>query len=288
MIAVPSSARGPSRERAGRFQATSWRVIALGLALVAGGCATAHNYRDPGGPRFVGQHAADAPPGSDLHVVTFNIAHAHRIPEAIAILRTQASLRDMDVLALQEMDAPGVQAIAKAMGLNYVYYPASRGPEEERDMGEALLSPWPIEESWKVPLPHDTRVIHRSRVAVGARIRVDGRAVRAYSVHFGSPWGMGGGGRRDQAKAVLADALASPDPVVIAGDFNGKGVSRVFESAGFLWVTRDVGRTVGPFSFDHIVARGLTAAPSRAAGVVREAKGASDHRPVWARLHLRD
>jgi endonuclease/exonuclease/phosphatase family metal-dependent hydrolase len=263
-----------------------WHAIGLGLALIVGGCASAHNYLDPGGPRHVGQHAGDTPPGSDVHVVTFNIAHSKHIPEAIDILRTQPSLRDLDVLALQEMDAPGVQAIAKAMGLNYVYYPASRGPEEERDMGVALLSPWPIEESWKVPLPHVTRVLHRSRAAVAARIRIDGRAVRVYSVHFGSPWGMGGGRRRDQARAVLANALASADPVVIAGDFNSKGVSRIFESAGFLWITRDVGRTVGPFSFDHIVARGLGPAGSRTAGVVREAKGASDHRPVWAHLHL--
>jgi endonuclease/exonuclease/phosphatase family metal-dependent hydrolase len=221
-------------------------------------------------------------------VVTFNIKYSRRIPEAILILRTQASLRNMDVLALQEMDAPGVQAIARAMGLNYVYYPASRGPGNERDMGEALLSPWPIEESWKVPLPHLMSVVHRSRAAVGARIRIDGRAVRVYSVHFGSPLRMGGGGRRDQARAVLTDALSSADPVVIAGDFNSKSVSRVFESAGFLWVTRDVGRTAGPFSYDHIVARGLTLAGSTTVGVVREAKEASDHRPVWARLYLRD
>lgn len=275
--------RGAARASRTMFQ----RAFALGLAVVAAGCGSAQNYLDPHGPRYVGQHAGGVLPGSDVHVVTFNIAHARRIPEAIAILRTHAPLRDMDVLALQEMDAPGVMAIAQALGLNYVYYPASRGPKDERDMGEALLSPWPIEESWKVPLPHVTRVLHRSRAAVAARIRIDGRAVRAYSVHFGSPWGMGGGRRRDQAQAVLADALASTDPVVIAGDFNSKSVSRVFESAGFAWVTRDVGHTAGPFSFDHIVALGLTPAGSQAAGVVREAKEASDHRPVWARLDLR-
>ncbi len=264
------------------------RSIALGLALLAGGCATAQNYLDASGPRYMGHHAVGTPPGSDVHVVTYNIKYSRRISEAIDILRTQAPLRDLDVLALQEMDAPGVQAIAKAMGLNYVYYPASRGPKDERDMGEALLSPWPIEESWKVPLPHVTRVVHRSLAAVAARIRIDGRVVRVYSVHFGSPYRMSAAGRRDQARTVLADALASTDPVVIAGDFNSKKVSRVFERAGFIWVTRGVGRTIGPFSFDHIVARGMRPAGSGAAGVVREAKAASDHRPVWARLYLRD
>jgi endonuclease/exonuclease/phosphatase family metal-dependent hydrolase len=273
---------------ADRAAAMSWPAIALGVALLAGGCAGALNYLDANGPRYMGQHAGDAPPGSDVHVVSFNIKTSEHIAEAIAILRTRAPLRDLDVLALQEMDAPGVQAIAEAMGLNYVYYPASRGRKNGRDMGEALLSPWPIEQSWKVPLPHLQRLSHRSRAAVAARIRIDGRAVRVYSVHFGSPMRMSPGRRRDQARAVLADALASVEPVVIAGDFNSKNVSRVFESAGFLWVTRDVGRTIGPFSYDHIVARGLTPAATNAAGVVREANEASDHRPVWARLHLRD
>jgi endonuclease/exonuclease/phosphatase family metal-dependent hydrolase len=106
----------------------------------------------------------------------------------------------------------------------------------------------------------------------------------AYSVHFGSPWGMGPGGRKDQAETVLQDAQPRPEPVVIAGDFNSKGVSQVFEAAGFSWPTRDIGHTAGPFSFDQVLARGLAPVGEPAAGVVHEAKQASDHRPVWALL----
>ena len=271
------------RAREGR-ESGALCALAVGLAVLAAGCGTASNYLDPHGPRYAGEHAGPLPAGADVRVVTFNIEHARRIPEAIAILREHAPLRAADVLALQEMDAPGTEAIARDLGLNYVYYPASRGPGDERDMGEALLTPWPIEESWKVALPHVTRVLHRSRAAVAARIRIGGRALVAYSVHFGSPWGMGPGRRREQAEAVLADAVNRPDPVVIAGDFNSKGVSRVFEAAGFSWATRDVGRTAGPFAFDHVVARGLAPVGDPAAGVVREAREASDHRPVWAVL----
>ncbi len=260
-------------------------ALAAALALLAGGCGTAHNYLDPRGPGFAGQHAGPPPavdPQPGLRVVSFNVEHARRIPQAIAILRTHAPLREADALALQEMDLPGTQAIAQALGLNYAYYPASRGPGDERDMGEAVLSPWPIEASWKVRLPRLTRGLQRSRSAVAARILVEGRALTVYSVHFGSPWGMGGGGRREQAQAVLSDARGRSGPVVIAGDFNSKSVSRVFEQAGFTWATREIGRTAGPFSFDHVVARGLAPSGTPAAGVVREAREASDHRPVWA------
>jgi endonuclease/exonuclease/phosphatase family metal-dependent hydrolase len=213
-------------------------ALVLTLAVLSAACGTASNYLDPQGPRYAGEYAGPPPATGDVRVVTFNIAHAERIPQAIAILRKYDSLRAPDVLALQEMDESGTEAIARELGLNYVYYPASRGPGDERDMGEALLTPWPIEESWKVKLPHVTRGIHRSRAAVAARIRIGGHALVAYSVHFASPWGMGPGGRKDQAQTVLEDALA----------------------------------------------RGLVPLGEPAAGVVREAKQASDHRPVWARL----
>jgi endonuclease/exonuclease/phosphatase family metal-dependent hydrolase len=261
-------------------------ALAVALAVLATGCGTASNHLDPQGPRYAGEHAGPLPAGGDVRVVTFNIAHAKRIPEAVAILKQYASLRAPDMLMLQEMDESGTEAIARELGLNYVYYPASRGPGEWRDMGEAVLTPWPIEQTWKVMLPHLTRGIQRSRAAVAARIRIGGRTLVAYSVHFGSPWGMGPGSRRDQAETVLADARERPEPIVIAGDFNSKGVSQVFEAAGFCWPTRDIGHTAGPFSFDQVVARGLTPLGDPPAGVVHEAKQASDHRPVWATLRF--
>ncbi len=264
------------------------RALAVTLAALAAGCATSSDYVVHQGPRYEGKNAGASPAeaGANLRVVTFNIEHGKRVPEAIAILRTYAALRAPDVLTLQEMDAPGVEAIARELGLNYVYYPAPREPGDGHDMGEALLTPWPIEESWDVTLPHVTRGIHRSRAAVAARIRIGGRVLVAYSVHFAAPWGMGSGGRRDQAAAVLADARDRPESVIVAGDFNSKGVSNVFESAGFAWPTRHIGHTVGPFSYDQVVARGLVPVGDPAAGVVHEAKQASDHRPVWAVLRF--
>src|SRR6185436_18131400 len=115
--------------------------------------ASVHNYLEPEGPRYAGGPSpmSAAPPRGDgsLRVVTFNVEYAKRIPEAIAALRADG-LRGADVIALQEMDAPGTAAIAEALGMNYVYYPASRHPKTGRDFGNAILSPWPIEASRKV------------------------------------------------------------------------------------------------------------------------------------------
>jgi endonuclease/exonuclease/phosphatase family metal-dependent hydrolase len=244
-------------------------------------CATAENYLDPAGPLFEASFGEVRDAGPALRVVSFNVEHGLRLPQAVAALAGHQDLRGADVLLLQEMTGDGVEAIACALGMNAVYYPASR--LKGRDLGNAVLSPWPIVASWKVPLPHLTRVVGNSRSAVAARLQVGGRTLVAYSVHLGSPLGLSAGRRRDQAKAVLADADRSPlEPAVVGGDFNSRGVGEVFVRQGFAWPTRSVGRTVWLFAYDHVFTRGLGS--EGRAGVARDVRDASDHHPVWAVL----
>jgi endonuclease/exonuclease/phosphatase family metal-dependent hydrolase len=219
--------------------------------------------------------------------VTFNIEYAKRIDAALAALRSHPDLRGADVLALQEMDAPGVERIARELGLNYVYYPASLHPGTRRDVGNAILSPWPLDDDRKLLLPHRSRVLGQGRAAVTARVLVAGRPIRVYSVHLGSPLGTSGGNRRQQAEVILADARAFAEPVLVAGDFNSSSVGRLFEGEGFVWPTKGKGATTRRFSFDHVLARGLVPRAVAGAGVAREVRDASDHRPVWAVLLLR-
>jgi len=119
-------------------------------------------------------------------VVSFNVEFGLRIPEAIRALQAEPALRAPDLLLLQEMDAPGVEAVARALGLNYVYYPSSVHPTYKRDIGTAVLSPWPVEDRSKVQLPHTSRLSGHARAAVAATVRVAGRPVRAYSLHLGT------------------------------------------------------------------------------------------------------
>jgi endonuclease/exonuclease/phosphatase family metal-dependent hydrolase len=261
------------------------RRLALATGILCSfACATARNYLDPSGPRVEASFGEVRDADPSLHIVTFNIEHGQRVEQAIAGLRDHAQLRGADVLLLQEMTADGVEAIARALSLNTVYYPAYR--VEGRDTGNAILSPWPIEASWKVPLPHLTRVVGKSRSAVAARLRIDGRPIVVYSVHLGSPLGLSPGRRRAQAEAVLADANRDPSQaVVIAGDFNSRSVGRVFIRDGFRWATRATKRSIFLFSFDHVFTRGL--GTEGRAGVARDVNDASDHLPVWALLSPR-
>jgi endonuclease/exonuclease/phosphatase family metal-dependent hydrolase len=262
------------------------RLAAAALALLATGCAAALNHAEPSGPRFAGSFV-DAPPPDALRVVTFNVKFGRNVAGAAALIESDPRLRAPDVLALQELDESGAECLARALRLNYVYYPAAVHPADHRNFGNAIFSPWPIAEDKKLILPHRHRFRGMQRIAVAATVRIRDVPVRVYSVHLETPAGLGGGARRDQARAILEDA-ASYARVIVAGDMNGQGAARdVFVPDGYTWLTRGVGRTIARFSWDHILVRGLRPAPGcLTAGAVPNAFEASDHRPVWGRLVL--
>lgn len=262
------------------------------LAVPSLGCTTARNYLDPDQPLYEGSYAdapgvgAEAETPTTIRVVTFNVERGEKVSEAVELLRGHPDLRGVDVLLLQEMRAPGVAELARALSLNYVYYPSSHHTKQGRDIGNAVLSPWPIERRWKIILPHLSRFSRHARSVVAAQLKLGSRVVRAYSLHLGTPVNLSGKQRLEQLQAVFEDARDSSDPVVIGGDFNGKSMAEWLATQGFEWPTRDVGKTTTllSLSFDHILARGLEPTGDPGAGVVRGARGVSDHFPVWASL----
>jgi endonuclease/exonuclease/phosphatase family metal-dependent hydrolase len=274
-------------------------IAALALAASGLACASAVNYLGPSEPRYLyaseGRAARGDAAAAPLRVVSFNIAYAIEIDRAIEVLRESEPLRDPDVLALQEMDAPGTERIAQALGMNAVYFPSGVHPKHERDFGCAVLSPWPLEEPRKLVLPHGARVTGLRRAAVSATVVRGSRRIRVYSLHLPSPLAISGGSRKEQLRALAADAASAEGPVVIAGDFNSHGKVEELAKAGFAWVTRDVGATarlrllgigLAGLSYDHVLAKGLRVADEPGAvGVVADNRGASDHKPVWAVLH---
>ena len=276
----------------------TWRRLAAALVAAAGlACASATSYLDPGGPlhefrREPQAHAAAV--SGPLHVVSFNIAYAVHIDRALEVLRGSEPLRDPDVLALQEMDAPGTGRIAKALGMNAVYFPSGVHPKHDRDFGCAVLSPWALEAPRKLVLPHGARGSGLRRAATVVTVVRGARRIRVYSLHLPSPLAVSGGSRREQLRVLGADAATSAYPVLIAGDFNTYGQVAELERAGFAWLTRGLGDTthfrlfgipITDLSYDHFLTRGFRLAPGASAlGVVADNHDASDHLPIWALL----
>ena len=267
------------------LRSASARATVLGLsAALVMSCAPAINLLDPAAPRFVGQYASTVSSGTasqTIRVVTFNIKLARRIDRAIEVLQSD-SLRNADVFALEEMDNAGVDRIARALRLNYAYYPASIHPTDHKYFGPAILSRWPIEKSWKLLLPHEARFRHQRRTATGAIIRIGSQRVRVYAVHLETPVRISEAGREDQVQAVLSDASQFEGPVVVAGDFNSYWVGPYLVRQGYRWLTSRIGSSISIFSWDHIFVRDLSPARPASAGVIQEVRGASDHHPVWA------
>ena len=266
----------------GRF-----RSAKLGLAvalLAAAACSNALNYADPSGPRYTGHFSGvDADPA--LRIVTFNIKFSREIDRAIELFQKNHDLQNPDIIALQEMNNAGVDRIAQALGMNYVYYPSAFHPQGSGDFGCALLVKGTIESDHKVLLPHTSRFRHLLRAAVAADVVVDGIRLRAYSVHLETPFQITASQRRDQVRAILEDAARYSGPVVVAGDFNNRDiVGDVLGKAGFQWVTRDAGHTISFFSWDHVFVRGLALKAPPRKGLVLNNNGASDHLPVWAEM----
>jgi endonuclease/exonuclease/phosphatase family metal-dependent hydrolase len=260
------------------------RLLALSAAALAVGCAPAISYFDPAGPRFAGSYVGRTVPRS-LRVVTFNVKYARRPAAAAVLLKHDPRLAHADVIALQEMDEAGTDLIARALAMNYVYYPAGIHPAAGKHFGNAILSPWPLEDDAKIVLPHLGRVRRMARIAVAATVRPAGQEpLRVYSVHLGTPTGISGRHRRDQAAAIRADAARHPRAIV-AGDFNSQWIlGQAFASDGFRWLTQRVGPTISRFSWDHVAARGFQLLDCASAGTVRESRHVSDHRPVWVDL----
>ena len=269
-----------------RDAAPPWPVAAAALVgALLSACATARNYPDPAGPRYHGEFAGQ-PAAATIKVVTLNLKYSKRTATAVQLLRQEPALRDADVVALQEMDDAGSADIARALSLNYVYYPGAVHPKTKRNFGNTILTRWPIEGDSKLLLPHPGRFRKMVRIAVAATIRIRDVPVRFYSVHLETPVAVNAAQRRDQTAAVIDDAASFPR-VIVAGDFNNEAiVAQVFRDAGYRWITRDVTNTISKWRWDHVFTRGFQPRDFASVGVLEEKRDVSDHKPVWVELVL--
>ena len=263
--------------------------IVMWLAAGVASCANKGvNYPGTPGPCIAGPATAvPAPRGQDsLRIVTWNIKWGIEAEAAAEMLATHDSLRDADIVVLQEMYEGAVELVAARLGPGYVYYAATLHPRLKRHVGNAILSRWPITDDRKLVLPHDARFIGTGRAAVIGTVTVRGMPIRVYGVHFATALAVGDNGIRDQLRTVIRNADSIAGPVLIAGDFNSTRTGGLLLDKGYTWHTRRIGPTAAAgMALDHIFTRDLAIASSRV-GTVTAEKLPSDHRPVWALIAL--
>lgn len=262
-------------------------AAALMVALQGAACVHVQNQVDPEGPRYAGAPVQISEPAPrhvpDMQVASFNVEFGLEIDRALEVIREDPGLRDAEVLLLQEMDSEGTEEIAHALGMEWVYYPASI--RDGREFGNAVLSRWPIVHDEKLILPHLAVYGKTQRTATVATLDVDGVPVRVYSVHLATPVNQLLEARKQQMESVLADAEGHPY-VIIGGDMNSNSIPELAQDQGYLWPTREGPRTTWFARVDHIVFKGLAPHWTGSSGTTLDTRGASDHRPVWARGRL--
>jgi endonuclease/exonuclease/phosphatase family metal-dependent hydrolase len=260
------------------------RLVAALLLMLLAGCRTGRNYTSPQGPRYAGgppEALGALADTTSIRVVSFNVEFSMQVDSAILLLANHSALRGASVILLQEMNEKATQRIAEALGVWYVYYPAIYHFRTQQLFGNAVLTRWPIVEDRKIILPHVARFAGTQRTATAATIRVGSQRVQVYSTHLGTPGGTGGGARRDQLRAILADA-ARYQRVIIGGDMNDANVGKLPRDMGYAWPTEHGPPTSRLGRIDHIFLKGFLTPDSAAAGAVLDIGRISDHLPVWA------
>ena len=168
----------------------------------------------------------------ELRVVAFNV-HMVDGDTIVRGIDKDPALRGADLIMLEEVHrvdhlCSGACVLGKHLGFYSVYAPGhvnGNGTD-----GVALLSRSPILSAEVIELPYfDTHINSQRKVAIAAKVLIDGKPVSVYTVHLDNRVNVRD--RRAQLLPVLEHAEKQTTPVIIAGDFN---------TSPFTWLWRVV------------------------------------------------
>ena len=264
-------------------------VFLLAIVNLLSACGAAVNYVEHDSPKYA-ENLAGTPPHAStrIKVITFNLKYAEEVELAIQEFRSWPRLLKADIILLQEMNWVGTQEIAKALGYNYLYYPASIHPWTGKLFGNAILSKWPITQSEKLLLPYTNPLTKQQRIAAAATVTIGDLPVKVYSIHLETIL-LSQAKRLEQVQTILDHIQTREEPAhyIVGGDFNMVGAREIsmtralFSEAGFEAATSAIGATAAKFlRLDHIYTKGMQLIE---AGKESRSKS-SDHLPVWVIL----
>ena len=231
-------------------------------------------------PSFAGEQA------KELRVLTWNIHHGVGLDGKLDLERIAKVIthHQPDVVLLQEVDknctrSGGVDQAAELARLTQLKAVFGKAMDlQGGEYGQAILSRTELENLHIHALPSQGE----PRIAVSATTQSVLGPLTVASVHLDYE---DEARQNAQAQVCAAALLATPHPVVLAGDFNAKPDSRAL--ANFAQAPWTVNPKEGPpathpadkpeIEIDYVIVRGLRAA--KPATVIAESV-ASDHRPV--------
>ncbi len=246
-------------------------------------------------------------PSATLKIVSYNIRWrtgtqldeiAHWIKASEAPTASIIGLQEVDRAKKRTNRENNARVLAESLGMYYAWagpQSPAKSKAREEETGVALLSPYPLENITRLVLTNEGPG-GRSRVALGATIKIGRTMLRVYSVHAETRLPMWR--KIDQFRVVLDDLAKSPEgtAAIVLGDFNAwelpaiDAVRKLFTDAGFITPVPDdestyLKKVLGfdlKLKLDWIWVRGMM---PQAYGIDRQLK-VSDHFPVWVNVKM--
>jgi endonuclease/exonuclease/phosphatase family metal-dependent hydrolase len=274
------------------------------LNVTTGGAQS--NGANKGNSLESGQAEKVLPPAAagEIKVVSYNIRwrSGKELQEIVNWLKSTEAPAPT-IIGLQEVDRAkkrsGHQHNAKTLAENLGMYYAWAAPDvpkkereraKEEETGVAILSSYSLQDITRLVLTTEGPG-GRSRVALGATVRIGNTPVRVYSVHAETRLPMWQ--KTDQLRIVLDDLAKFPkiNAAIVLGDFNVwelptiEAVREMFTKTGFTTPIPDDESTFArkvlginmKLKLDWIWVRGME---PKAYGIDRKLK-VSDHFPLW-------
>lgn len=232
-----------------------------------------------------------------LKIVSYNVGLLENAQGVLSDLMTLESLKNADVILLQEVAIPiggpddVLKEYSKVLGMSYVFSPAMT--LWNKDYGNAVFSRYPIQKYFKELLPLSSSEECNQRIGLVAQIIVNNQIINVASAHLSVrfPDTVGTETSRSKQLEPLFKLLAeTKKKSFIAGDMNvynpwgEKKLIAVGKTHGFVEVNLANGATFRTrnFKLDRAFGMGL---PHKSSGIETEAKG-SDHFPIWQIVNL--
>lgn len=246
---------------------------------------------------------------NEIKIVSYNIRwRSGKELQEIATWLKSTEAPAPAIIGLQEVDRAKkrsshenhAKALAESLGMYYAWAAPDvpkKGREKarEEETGVVILSSYSLQDVTRLVLTTNGPG-GRSRVALGATLRIGNTRVRVYSVHAEVRLPMWQ--KIDQLRVVLDDLAKFPkiNAAIVLGDFNVwelptiEAVRKLFTKAGFTTPLPDGESTFATkvlgfnmkLKLDWIWVRGME---PKAYGIDRKLK-VSDHFPLWVDVKL--
>ena len=288
-------------------------IIVFTLILLNSAMTDAQRKAQEGANLESGRAKTILPPGpaKEIRIVSYNIRwrSGKELQQIVDWLKASGAPAPT-IIGLQEVDRAKkrsghenhAKALAENLGMHYAWAgpdgpPKDRRKMKEEESGVEILSAYPLGDITRLVLTTDGPG-GRSRVALGATIKIGDTAIRIYTIHGETRLPLWQ--KPDQWRVVLDDLARFPKniPAIGLGDFNTwelpaiDQVRKLFTNAGFTTPLPDdeptfARRVLGfdmKLKLDWIWLRGLK---PQSYGIDRSLK-VSDHFPLWTVVTLAD